>query len=404
MSNTPETLPFISDSTESWKARVEKELKGKSFEDHLIWKSSEGFEIEAWQNTLPSPLASLPPLESPWKILEPIYATDAQTANSLALDALMHGAEGIWFYKSFMGAAAEVAGKVVDTKVAPVFVRGGNCIDPFRNLLKHGENQSIPEGVTLLLSGKRLRERGAGVVDEVAFLITQAIEIGNNAGFETPMLFHTGVGNAFLTEIGKLRALRWLWSSVLANEGKPLQSPSILASNLSITYAQNDEHTNILRATSAAMSSVLGGAQMVMTEPWNKGWKEDDAFSRRISRNIQTLLKEEGRLDKNLNQADGSYFIEHLTTVIATQAWKKVQHIEQAGGFTAYALAGTLRSYLEASGEHIRNSFLHGDRVLLGVNKFLPNEVKKEAEAKSSAYKLLPDVLSLPYEVQIAQP
>ncbi|NQV52515.1 MAG: hypothetical protein HQ500_04995 [Flavobacteriales bacterium] len=403
MSITPETLPFISDSTESWKARVDKELKGKSFEDHLIWESSEGFEMEAWQNSLPSPLANIPPLQGPWKIIEPIYATDAQTANGLALDALMHGAEGIWYYKGFLGAAAEVACKGIDTKIAPVFIRDGNCIDPYRQLLKLGEKSSASLDATSLLNGKRLRERGAGVVDEVAFLLAQAIETGNSVGFEAPMLFHSGVGNAFLTEIAKLRALRWLWSSVLANEGKTAQSPLILASNLSIAYAQNDEHTNILRATSSAMSSILGGAQMVMTEPWNKSWKENDTFSRRISRNTQTLLKEEGRLDKNLNQADGSYFIEHLTTIIATEAWKKVQGIEAAGGFTAYALKGTLRSDLETSAQEIRNAYLNGDRVILGVNMFLPDEVKKEAKTEQSAYQLLPEVLSLPYEVQTAQ-
>ena len=47
---------FDKDTTKAWRARVERELKGKSFEDFLIWKSMEGFEIDSWQNKRPNNL------------------------------------------------------------------------------------------------------------------------------------------------------------------------------------------------------------------------------------------------------------------------------------------------------------------------------------------------------------
>ena len=232
----------------------------------------------------------------------------------------------------------------------------------------------------------RLRERGANVIDEIALLLTQAIEFGSKTNFDSQPIFITGIGNAFLTEISKLRALRWLWQSILVSEGKTAVNASILAKNLTITYAQNDEHTNILRATSSAMSAVIGGASYVMIEPWDRKWKEQNTFSSRISRNIQNLLKEEARLDKNLNPADGSYLIENLTLEIAKLAWERVQEIEKAGGFTVFAKSGQLNDMLRKSRIDQLGDYESNSSVLLGLNKFPGSPMKPEQEFKNSPY------------------
>lgn len=404
MSNTDYLNSFPRDTTDAWRERVDRELKGKSYEDFLIWKSNEGFENDAWQNSRPSPLPHLIAPNEPWKIVEPVYATDAQDANKTALDALNVGAEAVWFQKSFLGAAAQVASQGIDEKIAPVFIRNGNIIDPFQSLLKSGRsNETSGEATTHFIDGNRLRERGAGVIDELAILLSQAIELGEKTNFEKQPLFITGTGNAFLTEVAKLRALRWLWLSILQKEGETTQNASILAKNLTIGYAQNDEHTNILRATSSAMSSVIGGAQYVMIEPWDKSWKDQNNFSSRISRNIQNLLKEEARLDKNLNPADGSYLIENLTVKIAKMAWKKVNEIERKGGFTEYAKSGDLKTDLNQSRAKQIDDYKNNRSILLGVNKFQPSSMKAENKKSASQYELLPDLMDLPFALQNQQ-
>jgi methylmalonyl-CoA mutase len=392
---------FDKDTTKAWRARVERELKSKSFEDFLIWKSMEGFEIDSWQNKRPNNLPQLIPGNAPWKIVEPIYATDAQQANLLALQALNSGAEAIWYQKSFLGAASEVVSKDIDQNIARVFIYGGNIIDPYQSLLKTGDILDIKNiNTQCILDGNRLRERGANVIDEIALLLTQAIEFGSKTNFDSQPIFITGIGNAFLTEISKLRALRWLWQSILVSEGKTAVNASILAKNLTITYAQNDEHTNILRATSSAMSAVIGGASYVMIEPWDRKWKEQNTFSSRISRNIQNLLKEEARLDKNLNPADGSYLIENLTLEIAKLAWERVQEIEKAGGFTVFAKSGQLNDMLRKSRIDQLGDYESNSSVLLGLNKFPGSPMKPEQEFKNSPYDLLPDFLNIPYHLQ----
>jgi methylmalonyl-CoA mutase len=399
MSKPLDPWSFSTDTTEAWKTRVERELKGKSFEDHLIWQEGKDFTLSAWQNSQPSPMPVIPVPHSPWIILEPVYASDAQEANRRALDALMTGAEGIWFHKGFLGAAAEVATKNIDQSIAPVFIQGNTCADPYYALLKTGEQQE-PACEHILLNGKRMRERGAQASTEIALLLSQAIEHCQQRGFDAHILFWTASGTAFLTELSKHRALRWLWSNILRQEGVSPKSPQLLSSNLGIDYAYNDEHSNILRATSSAMASILGGASMVMIEPWDMHRNNDLVFSQRISRNIQLLLKEEARLDKNLNAPDGAYLIEHLTVALAEKAWNTVQLIEQQGGFTAFAQSGQLLALLSTEAEEMKQAYAKGQRILLGVNKYPPKPVKTESSPSTSSYALLPDFIHLPSYLQ----
>jgi methylmalonyl-CoA mutase len=399
MSKNELELPFDKDSTSAWKARVERELKGKTFDDFLIWKSLDGFEIEAWQNQLPSPLPQLVPLSSPWKSLEPIYETDAQKANTKALNSLMSGAEAVWFQKSFMGAAAEVATLNIDKSVAPIFINHQSFCDVYQTLLKDNKEIELENDNSIIINGLRLRNRGASVIQEIAFCLSQAIELGSKNGFEKPLIFKLGYGNQFLTEIAKTRAIRWLWAGILNNESQPLANPEIIACNLRNTYAHSDEHTNILRATSSGLSAVIGGAQYVMIEPWNIAWKEEDAMAARISRNIHNLMRDEAKLDKNLNQADGSYFIENLTVALANKAWTLVQEIETKGGFTAYAKSGELKNELLAQQTATLDAYKEGGKVLIGVNKFQPKTPIAEKTPEFTIYELLPDYQFLPTKI-----
>ncbi len=400
MADSTIELPFSPFSTEAWKARVEKELKGKSYNDFLFWKSLDGFEIEAWQDKLPEVTPHLHALKEEWKIVESVCQTDAREANKHALEALMSGAEAIWFDKGYLGAAAEVATQSIDQEVAPVFINGGNCVDPYRDLLKTGAGELTLGKEQHLINGLRFRERGANPIQEIAYLIAQALEIGIQTEFKAPLLFKTGVGTSLLTEIAKLRAIRWLWAGILKTEGLTVENPTIFAVNLANGYAINDEHSNVLRATSSAISAVLGGAQFVLIEPWDRHQRADHKFSARISRNVQVLLKEEGRVNKNLNPADGSYFIESLTAALAPAAWKLVQEIQEAGGFSAYAKSGSLRKDIEASRNKLLEAYSSEKKTLLGVNKYPPSVQKEEQSVAANAYALLPDFLSLPSELQ----
>lgn len=401
MSNDPFQQSFAPNKSTDWHNRIEKELRGKNFDDFLIWKSIDGFEIESWQDSLPKVRPSLHPLDDAWKIIEPVYEENAQLANKAALHALMNGAEGIWFGKGFLGAAAEVVRTGIDEQIAPVFINGNTHIDIYKEPLKSG-NWSDFETTdqTISLNGLRLRERGATAIDEIAILLAQAIEQFRGHAPNKVFLFKTGVSASYLTEIAKIRALRWLWLGILKKEGLSPKNPTILAVNLCNFYSINDPYTNNLRATSSALSSILGGAQYLMIEPWDKHTNSDKGFSQRISRNIQTLLKEESKMDKSLNPCDGSFFLENLTYNLANKAWDLVQLIEQSGGFTAYAKSGQLKAQLETSRTSLLEAYTSSKKILIGVNKFPPKEQNGEIRVEGSYYECLPAYINLAFEIE----
>lgn len=401
MSDVLNDLPFTPLTREAWRALLDKELKGSSYDEFLHWKSTEGFEIESYQDTLPSPMPVLLPLKRAWMAVEYVPETDAAAANKHALRALMTGAEAIWFSYPFAEQSAKIAAAQVETNIAPVFMEGQTFRDVFEPLLREGGSVDVqPGGSMILMDGARLRERGATVVEECALLLAQGIEMLDAGVAPQSMMFKSGFANLYLSEIAKLRALRWLWAAVLAAREEEPANPEVLAVNLDHLYTQNDEYSNILRATSSAMAAIIGGASYVMIRPWDLNWRETNDFSGRISRNIQNLLRDEARLDKNLNPADGAYFIEHLTVKIAERAWKLVQHIESAGGFSEFTRSGMLKSLLSASGKRTLAAYKGNDKILLGVNKYQPADKQDEQYLGALHYDLLPEYVHLPFAIQ----
>ena len=400
MANALDSSNFSASTTDIWKARVEKELKDKSFNDFLIWNSLDGFEIEAWQNMPPTIQCQLPPLNSPWLLMSLISEQDAQTANKSALMELMTGSQSIWFTKSFQGAAEAVITNGIDQSVASVFIAGNTICDPYHTLLKTGQiSKKDFAHKMVLFDGNRLRERGCNIVQEIALLISQAIEWSSINGFDSEIYFKVANGSGYLSEISKIRALRWLWTSILKRENSRVINPKIIAANLNIGYSKSDEHTNILRATTAAMSAISGGSQYIMIQPWDQEWKERNEFSSRISRNIQNLLKDESHMAANLNPADGSYFIENLTTAIAEKAWTIIQDIEVKGGFTNYATSGGLKNDIVQSRNQLTEAFASDSKVLLNANKYKSEDQVAEVNPNKSSYQLLPSYLHLPTEI-----
>ena len=400
MANAIDSAGFSSITTEDWRNRVEKELKGKSYNDHLVWESLDGFKIESWQNQPPKNQCNLIPLSRAWHLMTMVTEQDAQTANKIALKSLMNGSEATWFTKSFQGAAEAVVRNGIDDSIASVFIAGNTIFDPYHTLLKSGSDSEVNLDQQIVFDGKRLRERGSTAIQEIAYLICQAIEWCSKHGFDRDVYFKTANGSGFLTEMAKIRALRWIWSSILNNEGVPKSNPRIIATNLTIGYSKNDEHTNILRATSVAMSAICGGAQYIMIEPWDIEWKSENDFSERITRNIQNLLKDESKMDVNLNPADGSYFTENLTTAIAEKTWELIQNIENKGGFSEFARSGNLKSEILDSRSRLIEAYSSESMTLLNVNKFNSSKHIEESKPNKSTYQLLPDFLHLPTEIK----
>jgi methylmalonyl-CoA mutase len=91
------------------------------------------------------------------------------------------------------------------------------------------------------------------------------------------------------------------------------------------------------------------------------------------------LLREETHIDKVVDPAGGSYYVETLTVSIANQAWKVFNEIEDNGGFLAQLRNGEIQKNVNASGVKRHTDVARRKEVLLGSNQY-PNFNEKAAE------------------------
>lgn len=136
------------------------------------------------------------------------------------------------------------------------------------------------------------------------------------------------LGKSYFFEIAKIRAFKLLWLNVLKGWGAPLRHPVVETRFQAEAYT-DELYTNMIRATTMAMSAVLGGADRLTVLPYDAGREHQasysPAFSRHIARNVQHLLKMESFFSEIPDPAAGSYYIEQLTQQLAARAWTAFQ-------------------------------------------------------------------------------
>ena len=189
------------------------------------------------------------------------------------------------------------------------------------------------------------------------------------------MKFNFGISSNYFMEIAKFRAARMLWATIVKQyEPKCDCACKMTAHAETSTFNMTlfDAHVNMLRTQTEAMSAAIAGVDSITVCPFDKTYETPDEFAERIARNQQLLLKEECHLDKTVDPAAGSYYIETLTASIAKQAWELFLAVENAGGFLAEAKAGNIQRAVNKSGDARREAVSKRHEILLGTNQY-PN-------------------------------
>lgn len=187
--------------------------------------------------------------------------------------------------------------------------------------------------------------------------------------------FNMGVSSNYFMEIAKFRAARMVWAQIV-EQYKPESklSSKMLCHAVTSRFNQTiyDAHVNLLRSQTETMSAALAGVDSITTTPFDVPYKTPDAFSERIARNQQFLLKEESHLDKVVDPAGGSYYVETLTVSLAKEAWKLFLEVEEKGGFLACINDNSIQKAINATAEKRHVDVARRKEILLGTNQY-PN-------------------------------
>ena len=286
--------------------------------------------------------------------------------------------------------------------------------------------KDYPNFRCIAVSTDALNNAGAYIVQELGYALAwgneylqQLVDAGVDAALAAQSIkFNMGVSENYFMEIAKFRAARLLWAQIVKvyldgtqrlgdsenqSESKdeklcasePLCSEKYNCAKMCVNattskYNQTlfDSYVNLLRSQTEAMSAALGGIHSMVVTPFDAPYEAATDFSERIARNQQLLIKEESHFDRIVDPSAGSYYIEHLTDALATEAWKIFLKVEEEGGFLAAVKAGTVQDDINAT-----NVKRHGDAAkrkefLLGTNQFpnftekAPSNLPQKGEAK----------------------
>lgn len=241
----------------------------------------------------------------------------------------------------------------------------------------------LPNVRCVAVNAADLCNAGAYITQELGYALAWGNEYMNTmteAGISADraakaIKFNFGISSNFFMEIAKFRAARTLWSKIVEQ-----YEPSCKCACKMIIHAATsmfnltlfDPYVNMLRTQTEAMSAAIAGVESIGVLPYDSVYETPTEFAQRIAKNQQLILKHESHLDKVVDPAGGSYYIESLTRSIASEAWKLFLEIEEAGGLHKAVKEGTIQKAINESGNNRRTALAKRREILLGTNQY-PN-------------------------------
>lgn len=409
---------FPKSGKQDWIDLLTKELKGADFNSALI--KNDPIEELSYPSFFPNEDATVGaevPGKFPykrgffsrlndWSIVGEVLVENEKEANAKALDLLMKGNTALAFdLEKIQDPKLDVLFKDIEFQYITAFFKTGNSqtiaalnayfemhasnevlllYNPLaqRSKLERSDLFSNPKAVfrNFEVDAYSIQQSGANCAQEIAFALglgheylAQQLENGRNSDDALLNVHFTfGVGPSYLLEIAKLRAFRVLWAKIARSyspEHTCNETASITSKTGFLNKSLRDPYTNLLRQTTEVMSAVLGGANHVINQAYDKmstaGPSEN---AERMAANISLILKEESYMEQVLDACGGSYAIESLTESLADKAWGLFREMEKQGGLFNSKIFEQIRQTAEKRSELYQNK----QKTLIGVNKF-PN-------------------------------
>ncbi len=277
----------------------------------------------------------------------------------------------------------------VQNDVLKEYVARGNYIFPPRPSMRLTTDlfaycaERLPHWNTISISGYHIREAGASAAQELAFTLANGIaycEAAIAAGlspdaFGERLSFFFNAHNHFFQEVAKFRAARRLWARIMS-ERFGATNPRATALRFhaqtggSTLTAQQPEN-NVVRVAIQALSAICGGAQSLHTNSFDEALALPTEHAARIALRTQQILAHEAGCTDTADPLGGAYFIEAMTAELERKAQELIDHVDELGGAVSAIEQGFVQAEIEASAFRYQAGIESGERVVVGVNRFL---------------------------------
>jgi len=404
---------FPAVSREDWKKKATAELKETPY-DSIVWQTPDGFKLEPWySHEEKEQLLDIPfykPINS-WKNCRQIIVDDPIAANKAALQSFELDAAAIEFLITdpalcspenlnhlFNGIKPEAVAIFFSGNLPPAaeLLKTLLAIPGFSEnsggLLAESSAATIEQDAELFSFGKLFplfgllgidiipyHEKGSTAVQEIALAlggVSDCLHRYFAAGVPADSIVSAiniilPVGSSHFTELAKPRALRYLLMHLLKAYGASGKSlPALFARTSKRNHSLLDPYTNVLRLTTEAVSAVLGGYDTLQIGAFDTGLSVNTEVAERITGNIHLILKEEASLDRVVDPAHGSHYIETLTKNLAESAWTLFKEIEAEGGLAEANDRGFIQKIISEAETKRRKTLDNRKKTIIGVNRY----------------------------------
>jgi methylmalonyl-CoA mutase len=332
---------FPKASFDEWKDTAVRTLKDKPFE-HLVTPTFEGIDLqplytsEHLHNTLNySGIVSNANHDANWLIAQETTSNSANEFLHKSKAQLERGNDMIVYVAtspSWTWSDEELKELASLLKIHPFYLSLATTDDEIIGVFdlfseqEKTELQGYVNGVptsllTTMVSTNDIHHAGGTAVHELTFALVKLSKLAEKqSDFSNKVAVQFAIDTNFFMEIGKLRAFRVLWKAFsTAYNLEPIAIP-VLAETSLRSYSKLDSTVNLLRAGNAAFSAVLGGADIITVHPHDV-LTGSSPSSERIARNVQLVIREETMVNKMIDVAAGSYYVESLTADLVRQSW-----------------------------------------------------------------------------------
>jgi methylmalonyl-CoA mutase N-terminal domain/subunit len=240
-------------------------------------------------------------------------------------------------------------------------------------------------------------------VQEIAFTLANGVayvEAALAAGlalddFAPRLSFFFNAHNNLFEEVAKYRAARRLWATIMRERfGSTDPRSQMLRFHTQTggsTLTAQQPVNNVVRVTLQALAAALGGTQSLHTNGFDEALGLPTEQAAKLALRTQQIVGYESGIADTVDPLAGSYFVESLTDEVEAKAREYIAAIDAMGGAVAAIEARFMQDEIESAAYDFARSVDRGDKVVVGVNKFVDSDSTKN------------DVFPVDIEQQIAQ-
>ena len=246
----------------------------------------------------------------------------------------------------------------------------------------------LPSWNSISISGYHIREAGSTAVQEVAFTLADgiayveaALEAGLDVDAFAPRLsFFFNSHNDLFEEVAKFRAARRMWARIMTDRfGAKEERSKMLrfhAQTGGSTLTAQQPENNVVRVTVQALAAALGGTQSLHTNGFDEALGLPTERAAKLALRTQQVVGYESGVAHTADPLAGSYYVEALTDEVERRSTEYLRRIDEMGGAVAAIEARYPQDEIEAAAYAYAKAVDDGGKVVVGVNRFVDEEVE----------------------------